>query len=78
MDRINLGYSTKNIPIPSERSYLLQLVEKVEAVIKRMQLKAALFNKNNKEEDKHPIERYELKSENWPTQIMNLYHSKTI
>ena len=36
MEKVNLNYSTKNIPIPSERSYLLKLTEKIELVIKRM------------------------------------------
>ena len=69
MERINLGYSTKNIPIPSEKAYLLQLVEKIEAVIKRMRLKAALFSKNDKEEVNQPIERYGLNSEHCPTPL---------
>ena len=37
----------KNIPIPSERTYLLQLMEKVEMVIARMRWKAIHFNNND-------------------------------
>ena len=28
MERVNLGYSIKNIPIPTQKSYLLQLMVK--------------------------------------------------
>ena len=43
MEKLSFGYSLKNIPIPSERSYKLQLMEKTEMVIKRMRWKA-IFN----------------------------------
>ena len=36
MEKVRLNFSTKNIPIPSERNYLLKLTEKIELVIKRM------------------------------------------
>ena len=32
MEKVNLNYSTKNIAIPSERSYLLKLTEKVKSL----------------------------------------------
>ena len=35
-EKLKFDYSTKNIPLPSERSYKLQLIEKIEIVIKRM------------------------------------------
>ena len=72
MEKINLGYSIKNIPIPNERTYLLQLVEKIEAVIKRMRLKAIYFNKDNNEQDIQVSEKYGLKSENCPAQQTEL------
>ena len=34
MQKVNLNYSTKNIPIPSARSYLPKLTEKIELAIK--------------------------------------------
>ena len=40
MQKVNLNYSTKNIPIPSARSYLPKLTEKIELAIKRMRWKA--------------------------------------
>ena len=36
MEKINFGYSMKNIGIPQNKTYLLQLTEKTEMVIKRM------------------------------------------
>ena len=36
IEKVILNYSAKNIPTPSERSYLLKLTEKIELVIKRM------------------------------------------
>ena len=36
MEKFNIDYSTKNIPIPSEREYMIQLISKVEKFIKRM------------------------------------------
>ena len=72
MEKINLGYSIKNIPIPSERTYLLQLVEKIEAVIKRMRYKAMYFKKAEKNEDRTIPERYGLKTESCPPQIPEL------
>lgn len=73
MEKINLGYSVKNIPIPSERTYLLQLLEKIEAVIKRMRWKATFFLSNDNNDDEQPkVQRYGLKSEGTPKQIKEL------
>ena len=44
MEKVSLNYSTKNIPIPSERNYLLKLTEKTELVIKQMRWKAIYCN----------------------------------
>ena len=35
---------TKNIPIPTETQYKVQLIEKIEAVIKRMRWKEIYFD----------------------------------
>ena len=64
MKKVNFGYSIKNIPIQSERTYLIQLIEKVElVVITKMTWKAIHFDNNdridnNKEEN---IKWYGLK-----------------
>ena len=76
MERVNFGYSIKNILIPSKKTYLLQLMEKVEMVITRMRWKAIHFNNNNnnsidnnKEEN---TEWYGLKSSYSPRQVKEL------
>lgn len=43
MEKLNLGYSTKNIPIPSEKDYLRRLIEKTEQFLRRMRWKAHFF-----------------------------------
>ena len=43
MERFNLNYSKKNIPIPSENEYKLLLTAKTESLIKRMRWKALQF-----------------------------------
>ena len=55
MEKLNLGYSTKNVPIPTERNYKLQLIEKIELFIKKIRWKAIFYDmklnnksKNNK------------------------------
>ena len=40
MEKIDIDYSTKNIPIPSKDECEIQLVSKIEHVIKRMRWKA--------------------------------------
>ena len=44
MERINLDYSKKNILIPSQKEYKLQLVAKTEHFIKRVRWKALQFD----------------------------------
>ena len=45
MEKVNFGYSMKNIPIPDEKSYKLQLIQKVEDFIKWIRWKAIFFMK---------------------------------
>ena len=40
MDQTNLGYSNKNIPIPSKKSYQLALLDSIEKLIRRVRWKA--------------------------------------
>ena len=74
MEKIKFGYSIKIIPTPSERTYFLQLMEKVEMVITRIRWKAIHFNNNDsidnsKEEN---TEWYELESLYSPRQVKEL------
>ena len=62
------------VPIPSERRYLLQLMEKVEMVITRMRWKAVHFNSNEKTDNniEDNTEWYGLKSPCSPRQVKEL------
>ena len=40
MERVNLGYSTKNIPIAAPKEYLKCLIEKTESFLRRVRWKA--------------------------------------
>ena len=76
MEKLQFDYSYKNIPLPSNRSYKLQLIEKVEMVIKRMRWKAYFYEQNNnkseeKEEEAKP-ETYGLKTLHCPPLIKEL------
>ena len=46
MKKVNFGYSINNIPIPDEKSYQLQLIQKVEDFIKKIRWKSILFMKD--------------------------------
>ena len=43
MERLGIDYSLKNIPVPSNNEYKIQLISKVESVIKRMRWKSMEF-----------------------------------
>ena len=70
MEKFNFGYSVKNIPIPSEHEYKIQLTEKIEAVIRRMQWKATFFNED--QEDGFDQRTYGLKSSRTPPVVKEL------
>ena len=57
MEKLNLGYSTKNIPIPTERNYKLQFIEKTEPFIKKNWWKTIFYDMklNNKNKNKSNI-----------------------
>ena len=44
MEKLQFDYSYKNIPIPTERNYKLQLTEKIELVVKRISRKVDFYN----------------------------------
>ena len=73
MERFNFGYSIKNIPIPSERNYKLQLMEKIELVIKKMRWKALFSSKDSREHNENEEQKqYGLKSPYCPPVIKEL------
>ena len=43
MEKFNMNYSDKNIPIPTEQNYKIQLISKTEKFIKRIRWKALQF-----------------------------------
>ena len=77
MERFNFGYSVKNIPIPGEEQYKLQLINKIELLIKRMRWKALFFDINQNKNDvvdqnNQQPETYGMKSPNCPPPIKEL------
>ena len=46
MERVNVGYSYKNIPIPDRHQYKLVLLRRIESFIKSMRWKAYFFQYN--------------------------------
>ena len=40
MEKVNLGYSTKNIPLPGKDEYLKRFIEKIEHFIRTLRWKA--------------------------------------
>ena len=49
MEKKTYNYSTKDIPVPSERNYKLQFAETIEIFIKRMRWKAIMYNIGSKQ-----------------------------
>ena len=40
MDKVTFGYSTKNIPIPSEKEFVIELIKSVEKFVKNLNWRA--------------------------------------
>ena len=75
LEKVNLGYSTKNIPLADKKNYKVELVRKTEALIKRMRWKAIFFlarDKNEVEEDADRPETFGLPSKKCPSQVKEL------
>ena len=70
MEEVILGYSMKNIPIPTRKIYLRQLMEKIQNVITRIRWKAIQFGNNENDDSK--TEWYGLKSLSSPRPIKKL------
>ena len=73
MERFDINYSKKNIPLPSEKQDKLQLVSMVESVIKRMRWKAVQFLGKL---DQNGTEAYRFKTNKCPTTIEELNEFK--
>ena len=74
MEKLNFGYSLKNIPTPDEKSYKLRLLEKIETFIKKMRWRVLFFINNNKKatEDYKEGFSYGLKSGRSPPHLKDL------
>ena len=70
MEKVNLGYSVKNIPLANGQKYKAQLVEKIEAVIKRMRWKAIFFMSRD-DNSPHPV-NYGLPTTKCPGQVKEM------
>ena len=64
MEKINLGYSLKNIPVPGKESYMKNMLNMIESFLRRVRWKAYWFNQG----DAIPAtkETYGFNSENVP------------
>ena len=71
MEKFNINYSLKNIPIPSNESHLIKLIEKIESVVKRMRWRAHFFLQVKHESDIRK-ENFGFKSENTPPQCEHM------
>lgn len=69
MEKINLGYSTKNIPLPTRNEYMKRFIEKTEQFLRRLRWKAYHFLNQSDTAEK---ETYGFKSRNSPPQINDL------
>ena len=69
MEKVNLGYSTKNIPLPSRSEYMKNFIEKTEHFLRRMRWKAYHFLNPTESTSK---ETYGFKSGNSPPRVNEL------
>ena len=73
MERINFRHSLKNIPVPSQKSCQLQLIDKNECIIKRMRWKAHFFQDDaNNTSNRMVKETYCFRSKHHPGQCKEL------
>ena len=71
MEKIDFGYSMKNIGIPQNKIYLLHLIEKIEMVIKTMRCRVLCNDK--KETNGIKTQWYGLKSSKRLKEVKNSY-----
>ena len=69
MERLYTDYSNRNIPIPSQNEYKLQLISKAEHLLKRMRWKILQFQRKLESDNK---ETYGFKSRKCPNGIDEL------
>ena len=62
MEKFNLGYSVKNIPVPANNSYLKTFISKTENFLKRLRWKAFFFDNPDERPAASQKETYGFKS----------------
>ena len=66
MEKVNFGYSLKNIPVPPSKSYMKILISKVESLLRRMRWKAHFYDKEPQTETTDNF-NYGFKTEKAPS-----------
>ena len=69
MEKVNFGYSLKNIPIPRKEAYMKSLIDKTHKFLKRMRWKAHFFENPTTSERK---ETFGFNSEKSPPLVKDL------
>ena len=69
MEKFDIKYSLKNIPISSKSAYMKSLIGKAENLIRRMRWKAFFFNKKTETDE---VKTYGFKTDNCPPQDPSL------
>ena len=64
MDQVNFGFSTKNIPIPSEKDFIVELIKSVEKFVKNLKWRA--FHYQNPRNNNQRKETFGFNSTNPP------------
>lgn len=76
MEEFNLGYSTKNIPIPEHKEYLKSLIQKTESLLRRMRWKAFFFL--NPDAKRRQKETFGFNSTKTPMPVRELHEFENI
>ena len=68
MEKVNFGYSLKNIPVHSNNLYLKTLIDKVSSFIKRIRWKAYFFDNPDQRKESRSGSNFGFKSDYSPPQ----------
>ena len=72
LEKVNLGYSLKNIPIPSNQEYLLEFINSSETLVTTFRWESFFFLNPNKKPS--PKETYNFKSTKTAPKVKELCH----
>ena len=71
MEKSEIKYSLKNVPIPSKESYQLNLIDKIESLVKRMKWRAFCYSNQQKFNNEFK-ETFDFKSKRCPPHCSDL------